>query len=94
MDRVHAFTISTLEGEEGMCVERVQWGGLARACRWRPARGGWCEGRVVDGRTLLLDWRGGEDRVRRTCARAYAGRDVAGCWLLLDWMEGAWSREE
>ncbi len=22
----------------------------------------------------------------------YAGRDVAGCWLLLDWMEGAWSR--
>ncbi len=41
----------------------------------------------------------GEATVRRTCARACAkgrcaGRDVAGCWLLLDWMEGAWSREE
>lgn len=45
-----------------MCAERVQWGGLARACRWRPARGGWREGRVVDGRMLILDWRRGEDR--------------------------------
>ncbi len=41
----------------------------------------------------------GEGTVRRTCARACAkgrcaARDVAGCWLLLDWMEGAWPREE
>ncbi len=32
-------------------------------------QGGWREGRVLDSCMLILDWRGGEDRVRRTCAR-------------------------
>ncbi len=39
----------------------------------RHAQGGWHEGRVVDGRMLVLDSRGGEDRVRRLCARVCEG---------------------
>ncbi len=33
----------------------------------RHAQRGWHEGRVIDGHMLILDRRGGEDRVRRTC---------------------------
>ncbi len=52
------------EGTMGRTCARMQM----EAC---PRRLG--EGRVVDGRMLILDWRSGEERVRRTCTRVCEG---------------------
>ncbi|PBK89656.1 hypothetical protein ARMGADRAFT_1033184 [Armillaria gallica] len=52
LERGHTFTaVDTEEREE--CARRGQCGGLACACGGRHARGGWREGRVVDGPRMV-----------------------------------------